>query len=207
MIMLLDKKKVKFERQQRAWSQAQLAESSGMSLRTVQRIEKDGKASFESAKSLAAVFCIPVNQLYLLELENGERVGVDKMSLPPIRFLSSKAKTLSATLFLLISLLFLFLSSLKFVSVLAAIPCALILSILIGLVFDAIGNEGLFRYAKTYFQSQRFSMKKSIQQLAEFSKKPLLITGFVVAVTGTFVYLNMEDYQKSRFSNFFTRLL
>lgn len=41
---------------ERGWSQEQLAEISGVSTRTIQRIERGGKASLESLKCLAAVF-------------------------------------------------------------------------------------------------------------------------------------------------------
>jgi DNA-binding XRE family transcriptional regulator len=50
-------------RAERAWSQVQLAEMTGLSLRTIQRIEKHGQASLESSKSLAAVFELNVQQL------------------------------------------------------------------------------------------------------------------------------------------------
>ena len=40
----------------RGWSQGQLAEFSGLSLRTIQRIEKGSKPTMESLKALASVF-------------------------------------------------------------------------------------------------------------------------------------------------------
>lgn len=43
-------------RLQRGWSQQQLAELSGLSTRTIQRIENGQAASMETLKSLAAVF-------------------------------------------------------------------------------------------------------------------------------------------------------
>ncbi|MCG7534191.1 2TM domain-containing protein [Pseudoalteromonas sp. OOF1S-7] len=43
-------------RLQRGWSQEQLAEYSGLSIRTIQRIERGQGPSLESLKSLAAVF-------------------------------------------------------------------------------------------------------------------------------------------------------
>jgi transcriptional regulator with XRE-family HTH domain len=43
-------------RLQRGWSQQQLAEISGLSVRTIQRLERGQGASLESLKSLAAVF-------------------------------------------------------------------------------------------------------------------------------------------------------
>ena len=56
MEMELNRETLREQRDSRAWSQTQLAEVSGLSLRTIQRIEKTGIASQESAKSLAAVF-------------------------------------------------------------------------------------------------------------------------------------------------------
>ena len=50
---LRDIKKMRLERH---WSQDQLAEMSGLSVRTVQRIENGENAGLESLKSLAAVF-------------------------------------------------------------------------------------------------------------------------------------------------------
>lgn len=50
-------------RLQKGWSQEQLAEVSGLSIRTIQRLERGHKASLESLKSLAAVFDASVTQL------------------------------------------------------------------------------------------------------------------------------------------------
>lgn len=50
-------------RLQRGWSQQQLAEFSGLSSRTIQRIEAGQPASPETLKSLAAVFEIPFTDL------------------------------------------------------------------------------------------------------------------------------------------------
>ncbi len=50
-------------RTDRGWSQEQLAEISGVSTRTIQRIEQGGKASLESLKCLAAVFETPITDL------------------------------------------------------------------------------------------------------------------------------------------------
>ena len=47
---------IKQMRLDRHWSQDQLAEMSGLSIRTIQRIENGGNAGLESLKSLAAVF-------------------------------------------------------------------------------------------------------------------------------------------------------
>ena len=50
-------------RLQRGWSQQQLAELSGLSARTIQRIENGQPASAESLKSLASVFEIDFSSL------------------------------------------------------------------------------------------------------------------------------------------------
>ena len=50
-------------RLQKGWSQEQLAEMSGVSTRTIQRIERGKKASLESLKCLAAVFETDFNNL------------------------------------------------------------------------------------------------------------------------------------------------
>ena len=63
MEMELNKETLKNQRDCRAWSQTQLAEVSGLSLRTIQRIEKTGVASQESAKSLASVYECSITEL------------------------------------------------------------------------------------------------------------------------------------------------
>lgn len=50
-------------RLQHGWSQQQLAELSGLSVRTIQRIESGQPASAETLKSLASVFEIEFSQL------------------------------------------------------------------------------------------------------------------------------------------------
>nr|WP_328798989.1 helix-turn-helix transcriptional regulator [Kangiella shandongensis] len=47
---------VKKLREKKQWSQEQLSTLSGLSIRTIQRIESGNRASLESLKSLAAVF-------------------------------------------------------------------------------------------------------------------------------------------------------
>ena len=50
-------------RLQRGWSQEQLAELSGLSVRTIQRLERGKTASVESLKALGAVFQIDFSTL------------------------------------------------------------------------------------------------------------------------------------------------
>jgi len=60
---MINKHLIKKLRTERAWSQEQLASVTGLSLRTIQRIETTGKASLESKRALAASFEIEVSEL------------------------------------------------------------------------------------------------------------------------------------------------
>jgi len=64
---------VRVMREQRAWSQEQLAEFSGLSIRTIQRIENGSNATIESLKSLAAVF-----DTQLSELQEDRDMNIEK---------------------------------------------------------------------------------------------------------------------------------
>ena len=64
---------IKGLRQQRNWSQEQLAEFSGLGLRTIQRIESGSKMSFESLQDLAEVFGMNVDEL-------AQELAMDKTS-------------------------------------------------------------------------------------------------------------------------------
>lgn len=55
-------------RLQRGWSQDQLATMSGLSVRTVQRIERGQAPGLESLKALAAVFELDISQLQESEM-------------------------------------------------------------------------------------------------------------------------------------------
>jgi len=57
-------------RLQRGWSQQQLAELSGLKVRTIQRIEKGKEPSLESLKSLAAVFNLDFSTLKEQGMDN-----------------------------------------------------------------------------------------------------------------------------------------
>ena len=55
--------KLKMYRAENGWSQEQLAEVSGVSLRTIQRAEKDGRCSNESCMAIASAFSISPAEL------------------------------------------------------------------------------------------------------------------------------------------------
>tara|TARA_R110002073_G_scaffold37621_6_gene108390 strand:+ start:3860 stop:4276 length:417 start_codon:yes stop_codon:yes gene_type:complete len=54
---------VKKLREKNSWSQEQLAQLTGVSLRTIQRVEAGNKASLETLKSLASVFEVELSKL------------------------------------------------------------------------------------------------------------------------------------------------
>jgi transcriptional regulator with XRE-family HTH domain len=78
----LNKKTLKIQRDSRAWSLAQLADVSGLSLRTIQRIEKTGVASQESARSLASVYECSITELMVMDLPSQleDKFYISKMS-------------------------------------------------------------------------------------------------------------------------------
>jgi len=59
----LSSERVKYFRKDNGWSQELLAKASGLSLRTIQRAEKDGNSSVETQLALAAAFDIPPKAL------------------------------------------------------------------------------------------------------------------------------------------------
>ena len=61
--MLIDSERLRTLRAGRQWSQEQLAELSGLNLRTIQRLESGAKISTESLRALAAVFEVPPETL------------------------------------------------------------------------------------------------------------------------------------------------
>lgn len=61
--MDIDSTRLRALRTARHWSQEQLADASGLNLRTIQRLEAGGNASTESIRALAAVFEVPADSL------------------------------------------------------------------------------------------------------------------------------------------------
>lgn len=53
--MQINQQLIRDTRQQRGWTQQQLAELCGLSLRTIQRVELQGTASLETCQALASV--------------------------------------------------------------------------------------------------------------------------------------------------------
>jgi transcriptional regulator with XRE-family HTH domain len=64
-------------RLQRGWSQEQLAELSGLSVRTIQRIERGQPASVESLKALGAAFAVDFSDLKEPEMNAPTSQSID----------------------------------------------------------------------------------------------------------------------------------
>lgn len=63
MVIPIDPQTVRRLRTERAWSQERLAEAAGLTPRTIQRLERDGKASPETRLALASAFAVDVTVL------------------------------------------------------------------------------------------------------------------------------------------------
>lgn len=63
------------------WTQEDLAAASGVSVRTIQRIEKGGRPSVETWKALAAAFDIPSDKFLVSPEEIMERLGEDETAI------------------------------------------------------------------------------------------------------------------------------
>lgn len=61
--MKIDSQLVRRLRKERQWSQSQLADTCGVTLRTIQRLESTGRASIESVRALASVFEVAPSEL------------------------------------------------------------------------------------------------------------------------------------------------
>jgi transcriptional regulator with XRE-family HTH domain len=61
--MQVNSQLIRSEREKRAWSQSHLASVTGLGMRTVQRIEATGSASYESVAAIASVFSMTAGEL------------------------------------------------------------------------------------------------------------------------------------------------
>jgi len=76
MEMKVNSKLVRALRNKKLWSQDELATACGVSLRTIQRLEGEGKASAETTKALAAVFELDVDALLRPESNTSNYLNV-----------------------------------------------------------------------------------------------------------------------------------
>jgi transcriptional regulator with XRE-family HTH domain len=91
-------------REQRAWTQVHLADASGVSLRTIQRLERMHSCSSETLLSLAAALDVDVQCL----------TDARYFAAPPAALRATRPATIVATLLMLPGLLFVSVNLLKF---------------------------------------------------------------------------------------------
>ena len=72
----IDLGKLKQARDERLWSQEDLADASGLSVRTIQRIEKDRLITRDSLKALAAAFDVDAVELVAPATLKGYKAGM-----------------------------------------------------------------------------------------------------------------------------------
>ena len=87
---------VKYQREARAWPQQQLAIIADVSLRTIQRIEKDGSAAPETLMAIAQAFGMNVGQLTPTAKSKGEASDKKRVHLLPRLTLGSELTYLVA---------------------------------------------------------------------------------------------------------------
>ena len=72
MEMQVDSQLIRAEREKRAWSQSHLASVTGLGIRTIQRIEGDGRSSYESAAAIATAYSMTVADLMARDAAAGK---------------------------------------------------------------------------------------------------------------------------------------
>ena len=115
--------KIKIERQMRSWSQIQLAEAAGLSLRTVQRVETDGHCSAETLLAIAGAFNLDIREFTSLvnmsddSLWTADRRMINRFPFlwPRLLLIIAGVTTFSALIFLFFALQELTLRSLIFI--------------------------------------------------------------------------------------------
>ncbi len=76
MDMKINKEVLRRERELRAWTQSHLAEVADLSMRTVQRIERSGDASMESASALAVALNLELAALMEIPVATNPAISV-----------------------------------------------------------------------------------------------------------------------------------
>jgi len=78
--------KIKTKRTELSWTQQQLADACGVSLRTIQRVERYGNTSNETLMALASVFEID-KQLLVIAQEPVQEIQIVQMAKLPAGYL------------------------------------------------------------------------------------------------------------------------
>jgi len=79
----LNSNKVKSMRASKGWTQQHLADACGLSLRTIQRVERHGAGSQETALSICSVFEVDIYDIQIVEPEavEGESINIHQLAM------------------------------------------------------------------------------------------------------------------------------
>ncbi len=76
MTITINSSMLRSKRAERHWSQSELCEASGLSLRTVQRMETEGRCSIDSVQAIAAAFNISADDFLVSQRHEDIKRGV-----------------------------------------------------------------------------------------------------------------------------------
>ena len=89
MLMNVDAAKIRNWREDRCWSQEHLAETSGVSLRTIQRLESGERVSRETVMALAASFNVDPTALTVDAAKEAEKAAATREREKNMQFIHS----------------------------------------------------------------------------------------------------------------------
>ena len=89
MQMKLDAAKIKRWREDRCWSQEHLAETAGVSLRTIQRLERGESVSRDTVMALAASFDVDAGALTVDVAEEAAKAAIAREKAKNMQFMQS----------------------------------------------------------------------------------------------------------------------
>ncbi|MFT4939806.1 MAG: transcriptional regulator with XRE-family HTH domain [Paraglaciecola sp.] len=142
MKMQINAKKIKQIREQRCWSQLQLSEMAGISLRTLQRVEAKSVASQETIKSIAAVMEIDCE---LLLPDASEPTPLTREQLEQATLADERARNTDVDI------------------VHSAMRRQLIVTLVVILLSSAIGFAGVyFAYSENRIDNEQFGLFKDL---------------------------------------------
>lgn len=125
-MILINKNIVIEKRRLKGWTQERLAEKAGLSVRTIQRIEKGEESSLESLSLIANAFRIPISEL-CSENSPSEKQIVNNIDAEQLEQLNQRKAKNKLFIIFLMAYLFLMIS----------------LMVFIGIMYDNLENENL----------------------------------------------------------------
>ena len=184
---MISTEKLKQLRLNNGWSQEQLAEISGLGVRTIQRIEKEGKCSLESKMAIASAFQITPHEL---DQVNDVTIGEGGIN-------SSGIVGLVTTVTLIMLLLTLSAGLSNFIDLYSIV-------LVIGLPFGLSTSTSGFMVTLRVYQGLKWfvfnpTREKDLQLLPSAFRKIIIynyaagLLGFMIGLISIFTYLSIND--------------